>query len=63
MPKPRKVEVKKLVQIGGSQGVILNPDGLLHMGWTKGSYLWVLYHEDRIELTKHDISTKQKGKK
>jgi len=62
MSKPYRSDLRKIVTIGGSQGIILAPEALLKLGWNKGTYCWVLYHEDRIEITKHDVKQKFRGK-
>ena len=60
MTRPIQVEAKKIVQIGGSVGVILSPGQLLRLGWEKGSHCWVMYFSDRIELTKFSEPNKKK---
>jgi len=62
MSKPFRSDLRKIVTIGGSIGIVLAPEALLKLGWTKGSYCWVLYHDDRIEITKHDVQLKTRGK-
>lgn len=63
MSRPIHVEAKKIVVIGGSVGIILSPNQLLRLGWGKGSYCWVQYHEERIELTKFSDQPKKKASK
>jgi len=63
MSKPIQVEAKKIVTIGGSAGVIFAPGQLLRLGWPKGSHCWVLYHSDRIEITKFSEPQKKKASK
>lgn len=63
MSKQIHVEAKKIVMIGGSVGIILSPGQLLRLGWKKGEYCWVIYHNDSIELAKFSEPQKKKASK
>lgn len=62
MSKPERVDLRRIVTIGGSQGIVLAPERLLKMNWPKGSYVWIQYHADRIEITKNNDQIPKRGK-
>jgi hypothetical protein len=62
MSKPERVDLRKIVTIGGSQGIVLAPERLLKMNWAKGCYVWIHYHSDKIEITKNSDQIPKRGK-
>ncbi len=62
MQKPITQEIKKVVMVGGSTGIIFAPGQLLRLGWKQGDYARIDYFEDKIEVTKYIFKTNNKGK-